>query len=315
MVRIRYLTLLSLLILTFAFVGCGGGIPQEQYDSIQKDYEAAKSQLSSQQQQLDTTKEQLASVQNTVNATKSQLDAAQNQIKNLQDTLASQAAALDQTQKQSSKQSSQFEQQLNSILDTKVTQYYQFISHAVQYLWQLQIPLRSYFGYKAKTRPTEPSKLGIMVTDADANALLDVLVSRVRDATLNNNLRSSDVVNLVAKFVQTLPGANKDVTTPYDGYPRFPLETLFEQGGDSQDASILAAAILIRLNYNVVLFNFDAQEHMAIGVDMPGTGGYSWEYNAKRYYYLETTTGEALVLGDCPPKYRDIQPTIYPTSS
>ncbi len=91
--------------------------------------------------------------------------------------------------------------------------------------------------------------------------------------------------------------------------PLYPLETLFQQGGDSADTSILAAALLKKLGFGVVLLAFEQQKHMAVGVNMPGAGGYSWEYQAVRYFYLETT-GKQWQIGDCPPEYRSATPTI-----
>ena len=161
---------------------------------------------------------------------------------------------------------------------------------------------------------SELSWLATTAIDPDASTLIDILVSKAKEAAQTYDLKRSEVVNLVAKFIQTLPCTNKDVTTPYDQYPRYPLETLFEEGGDSQDTSILAAALLSRLDYDVVLFFFESQKHAAVGVNMPGTPGYSWEYKAKRYYYLETM-GQGPVLGDCPPEYRAVQALIYPISS
>ena len=306
--RIRYLAIFFLLILVFTLPGCG--VPQKQYQdlqaqlaSVQKNYEAATSNLSLMQAELDNTKTQVTSVQ-------TQLASAQNESKQLQNEMDTQSTTLAEVQSQSM----QFQDQLNGVLGTSLTQYYQGAFHAISYKWQLPVPLKSYFDYKAKPRPSDLSKLGAMVTDADANSVINVLIGQIKNMATTYDLKKSDVVNLVAKLIQNLPGTNNDVTTPYDNYPRYPIETLVDQGGDSQDTSILAAALLSRLEYNVVLFDFDTKKHMAIGVDMPGTGGYSWEFQAKRYYYLETT-GDALILGDCPPEYRYIQPVIYAPGS
>jgi len=47
-------------------------------------------------------------------------------------------------------------------------------------------------------------------------------------------------------------------------YPRFPLEMLYNKGGDCEDFSILYAAIIKRMGYDVVLF--DLPSHMAVGI-------------------------------------------------
>jgi hypothetical protein len=65
------------------------------------------------------------------------------------------------------------------------------------------------------------------------------------------------------------------------------------------------------LNYEVVFLSYKDQKHIAIGVYMPGTGGYNWEYNGKRYHMLEVT-GDYWKLGECPPSYVGLTPTVYP---
>jgi hypothetical protein len=87
------------------------------------------------------------------------------------------------------------------------------------------------------------------------------------------------------------------------------VETLFDQGGDSEDTSILAAALLERLEFDLVLLVFENPEHMALGVYLPGFYGYSWEYRGKNYLHLETVA-EGGVLGNCPYIYQGVLPTI-----
>ena len=80
----------------------------------------------------------------------------------------------------------------------------------------------------------------------------------------------------------------------------------------SRAPSILAAAILTKLGYNVVFFVFEQEQHMAVGVDIDAIG-MNWEYRAKKYYYLETT-GEKWQLGWLPSQYMTTQPVILPVS-
>jgi hypothetical protein len=297
-IKNTYLAILLLLMLALTFSGCG--VPQKEYDALE-------AQLASTQREYDATKSKLASAQ-------SDLAAAQNEAKKVQGELASQSATLAQMRSSNDalqKQVSELESKLNAILDTKVVQYYNFSFQFDRYDWTLAIPLRTYFYYKDQTRPAVYSKYSPMATDSYADSLLNILVRNLEDAALANELRKIDVVNLVATFIQTLPHTDSDVTTPYDLYPRYPLETLFEQGGDSEDTSILAAALLVREGYDVVLFIFEQQKHMAVGVNIPAVGGYGWEYQGNNYFYLETT-GEKWQLGDCPTEYWKGRPSIFP---
>ena len=53
-----------------------------------------------------------------------------------------------------------------------------------------------------------------------------------------------DRVDFVLSFVQSLPYTLDDVTTGYDEFRRYAVETLIEGGGDCEDTTILVAAIL-----------------------------------------------------------------------
>ena len=112
-------------------------------------------------------------------------------------------------------------------------------------------------------------------------------------------------------FIEGCSGAN-DIKTPFDDTALYPVETLFDQGGDCQDNSILAAALLQRLEFHVALLVFDKEKHMGVGVDSPALKGRNWEYQAVRYYYLETT-GTRSQVGDRPEMSLGV-PVIIPVN-
>jgi hypothetical protein len=302
---VKYLLVISLAVLTAALAGCG--ISQQQYDEVQSqlaqaqaDRDATRSQLTAVQQQLDNIKTQLTSAQQDYNSVKSQLDSAQSEIAVLQQESAGKSDVITQNEKDMS----ELQTQLDAILDTPLTQYYRVTYQNRDYAWDLPVTLRSYFNFKDMKRPKD---ITTMVLENDPS--LDALVGFIENSSLINNLKKSEEVNLVARLVQSLPRINQDVRTPYDNYPRYPVETLVDQAGDSQDTAILTAALLYKMEYDVVFFYYEEPLHLAVGVYMPGVGGYYWEKAGKRYYYLETT-GEAWLLGDCPPPYRT-NPVIY----
>jgi outer membrane murein-binding lipoprotein Lpp len=299
MKNIRNIMLALVVIASLVLAGCGVSKNdynevKAQLDEAQKNYDDAKVQIDSLQTSISNTQAQLTSVQSSYDTTKKQLDEALAKINTLDTTVADQADALMSLQDQAS----QLETQLNATLNTAITEYYRITFLANRYEWDIPITLRTYFNYKDKARP---GNMTSMITTDDA--ALSLLVKNIKDSSILYNLKKSDTVNLVVKLVQSIPRINKDVTTAYDSYPRYPIETIVEQAGDSQDAAILTATILKMLEYDVVFFSYDSPKHIAVGVYMPGTGGYGWEYKGKRYSYLETT-GETYVLGDCPPQYR-----------
>jgi hypothetical protein len=107
-------------------------------------------------------------------------------------------------------------------------------------------------------------------------------------------------------FVQQIPYTHDNSTASYYGgvfppaygnngeYPKYPVETLVDGKGDCEDTSILAAAILDLMGYDVVLLRYS--DHMALGIEMtkfsPFYADYPpkyYDYEGKRYYYVETT--------------------------
>ncbi len=282
------ITVVLVMALVLSFAGCG--IPQDKYDALQS---------------------QLTSIQNEYTDTKSKLASAQTEIEKLKADFTSQSARLDQERNSNDalqKQASDLGNKLNAILDTKVTQYYNFNHKGLSYSWSLPIPLRTYFYYKDLPRS---AKYDALVTDSYSDNVMSILSRALKDAALTYDLRKTDTVNLIATFVRSLPHSDKYATTPFDGYPRYPVETLFDQGGDSEDNSILVAALLYREGYDIVFFRFEQQKHMAVGVNLPAAGGYSWEYQGNRYCYLETTE-KNFELGGCPYQFTTVQPVIVP---
>ena len=89
--------------------------------------------------------------------------------------------------------------------------------------------------------------------------------------------------------------------TPYDEYPKFPVETLAEGWGDCEDSSILYAALMRAAGYDVILL--ELPRHMAVGVALskPILGSFV-VYKGKMYFYAETT-GSGWLIGMTPKAY------------
>ena len=105
-----------------------------------------------------------------------------------------------------------------------------------------------------------------------------------------------DRVDFVLSFVQSLPYTLDDVTTGYDEFRRYAIETLIEGGGDCEDTTILVAAILRGLGEATALIFTPG--HIALGVSGDFTGT-SITYNNTKYYYCETT-GTGWTVGVLP---------------
>jgi len=176
----------------------------------------------------------------------------------------------------------------------------------------LAIPLRDYNNYKEKPRPSW-TEYSSMATDPDDDAIIDSIVRQLNDEVAANNLSELKKIQLVLRFVQSLNYIEDVAPTSYDEYPRYPVETLFEQGGDCEDTSILLAAILTEMGYDVALLLFEELDHMGLGINFPLKYGNSWVYDGKRYWYLDTTGGQS--IGWCLSEYQKTAAYVYPVSS
>lgn len=188
-------------------------------------------------------------------------------------------------------------------IDVEYNWYYQ----GSYWTLSLSIPDSLYKHYKNKERaPTED--YSIYVTHPYDDEYLNAIIQKIIFIALSKSYTESEKINLVIAFVQSLPYTSDNVTTSYDEYPRYPLETLVDNGGDCEDAAILTAALLESLNYDSVLLGFPG--HIAVGVAIDTSGSY-YLYDNQKYFYLETT-GEGWQIGEKPEDFKDMSATIYP---
>jgi hypothetical protein len=117
-------------------------------------------------------------------------------------------------------------------------------------------------------------------------------------------------INFAASFVQHFE--YMEDTTELD-YPRYPIETIFNNGGggDCEDKAILTASILKNMGYNVSLFRLP--DHMAVGVNLSEDAISNFDFYVDGYYFLETTTGRN-PCGYIPDEYEDLtsEVIVYP---
>ncbi len=152
-----------------------------------------------------------------------------------------------------------------------------------------------------------------MAKDPKDDSYVDQLVQLLNTASMKQGFTESQKVNFVVAFIQSLPYTVDSVTTPYKEYPRYPIQTLFDRGGDCEDTSILAATLLDRMGYDVALLHLRDARHMAVGVSTAVTGSY-YEYKGKKYYYLETT-GDGWQIGQIPSSITSKSANVYPIRS
>ncbi len=164
-----------------------------------------------------------------------------------------------------------------------------------------------YGSYKERSRFRE---YDLFASDPYDDELVKSIADALKKLGVENGLSAEEIPSLAASFVQSLPYTPDAVTTSFDEYPRFPYETLYDDGGDCEDTSVLTAAILQELGYGVALVVFS--DHIGVGVQCSAdVSGTAYSHNGKRYCYLETT-GENWEIGQLPDEYKGKSVQIVP---
>lgn len=116
-----------------------------------------------------------------------------------------------------------------------------------------------------------------------------------------------DFANGVLMIVHQIP---YKVSAPQ----KYPVETIVQNEGDCDLFSFVAASIMMAGGLDVVLFYYEAEKHMNVGVYLPHTPKdtrspvYYFDYNGKPYYIAETTGGnweKGWRVGECPDELKN----------
>ena len=196
-----------------------------------------------------------------------------------------------------------------------ISRQYEWSCDGSPYKLNLAIPKDIYDYYRKMERaPIEDYSIYVTHPNDDAE-LVNPLAAELKRLAVQKGYDAEDTVNFTAGFVQNLK-YEEDANGEYSNYP---VETLYDKGGDCEDMSILTAALLQSMGYDAVLIRFTSPiegeaGHMAVGVAVTGvSGGYSYTYDGKKYYYLETTS--TWPVGEMPPeilsKYKGESDAIY----
>ena len=128
----------------------------------------------------------------------------------------------------------------------------------------------------------------VTYTDKYIVQLAEILVQ------MTEGLSDYQRVDFVLAFCQGIGYEDDQIYMGYEEYWKFPLETLYDHGGDCEDTSILMAALCKAMGYDCCLLLLPG--HMAVGVvlegDPPIEGAFhmSGNLSGPTYYYCETTS-------------------------
>jgi predicted transglutaminase-like cysteine proteinase len=183
---------------------------------------------------------------------------------------------------------------------------YNWTYNGQKYKITIEIPKSVYDYYHSLERlPTSDYSVYVSYP-LDDNYLLGI-VDQLQAFSNIEGFTEVQRVSLIVSFVQNIPYTTDLITTGYDEYPRYPLETLIDGGGDCEDTSILASSLLKLMGFDTVLLGYP--NHMAVGISITNISGSYYTSDGKHYYYVETT-GKSWKIGEIPPDYKDLSVTI-----
>lgn len=175
--------------------------------------------------------------------------------------------------------------------------------------YTLSIPSSTYEYYGGRPRIGDPERWGAYVTDPYDDEVIEALAGKIESDATATGLSRAETADYAIVFVQSMRYVPDNVSTPFDEYPKYPVETLVERGGDCEDTSILMAALLQEMGYDTVLILLPG--HVGIGIRGDDLTGTYYEMDGERYYYIETT-GEGWRVGELPEEYRGETATLLP---
>ena len=171
----------------------------------------------------------------------------------------------------------------------------------------VQVPDALYDYYADEERyPTADYRAYVLHPIDDA--YVEVLTREFQVFRVEENLTDEELMRLAVSFVQSMDYVTDPTSMGQGEYPRFPVETLMEGGGDCEDTSILAASLLESMGYNVSLLRLP--NHMAVGLEVNATGAY-WTVDGADYYYLETTS-QGWDVGEVPQEHNPETAQVFP---
>jgi hypothetical protein len=179
--------------------------------------------------------------------------------------------------------------------------------------WNLSISQNLYDSYKSvpvsSRTANGPSGYGFLTTTEDY--YVKILAQKLNETATQQGYNSFDKVSFVLAFVQSLPYTSDSVTTNRDEYPRFPIETLVDDGGDCEDTSILFATLTLIMGYGTVYIN--PTDHYAVGILGNNLRGTYWTHpeNSNNTYYYCETTGDNFKIGQLPEEFLGQKAFIY----
>lgn len=120
----------------------------------------------------------------------------------------------------------------------------------------------------------------------------------LRQRAIGRSYSTFAEMQLALSFAQSVEYRSDEETKGLPDHWRYAIETMYEQVGDCEDTTILAAALLLAMGHRVAMLLMP--QHAALGIAAPaGTKGHAFVRDGVEYYFAETTA-EGAIIGFLP---------------
>lgn len=154
---------------------------------------------------------------------------------------------------------------------------------SLQYTTQFGIAEDKYWYYKNKERGYCCDGWNNFATPTDP--IIQTIAKDITDVSISTGDTCKSCIAI--DFVESMIYEYDIDYISRNEYPKYPIETIVDGKGDCEDTSFLMASILEAINIDTILLLFS--DHAAVGVWCEGCTGTYYNYNGRKYFFLETT--------------------------
>jgi hypothetical protein len=175
---------------------------------------------------------------------------------------------------------------------------FSWVYQSIDYSISLSLNEGTYDYYKSKDHTCcYDDEDYLKYSTPNAEYVVEIAQSLENTAIENGYTSQFEKAEFILAFVGAIPYV-LDLDDDYD-HPKYPIETLWENGGDCEDSSALYSSLMEALGYQTIMVMADVKAdssdswvaHVLIGIHIPNHSGDSFSLNgdSKSYYFAETT--------------------------
>lgn len=145
-----------------------------------------------------------------------------------------------------------------------------------------------YEKYRKEPRKYNPSEYIYYINESYNRKTCKSIADAILQAAESQGYTKSQTVHEAIRFVQSIPYKTDIESTGQREFPKYPIETIYDDNGDCEDLSILLLSIIREMGFQTCFVEFS--DHIGVGIlGADGLEGTYYEINGRKYYYVETT--------------------------